>query len=65
MLWIVDNSYQRYSFSTRTSFRLVSSFTLLRLDLIEICYARNVDELKFRVCSILPISSCEVPLLDM
>ena len=65
MLWIVDNSYQRYSFSTRTSFCLVSSVTLLRLDLIEICYARDVNELKFRVYTILPISSCEIPLFEV
>ena len=65
MFWVVDNSHQRYSFSTRTSFCLVSSITLLRLGLIEICYARNVNELKFRVCTILPITSCKVPLLEV
>ena len=65
MLCVVDNSYQRYSFPTLTSFRLVSSVTLLRFSFIEICDARHVNELKFRVCTILPISSCEVPLLEV
>ena len=67
LLWVVDNSYQRYSLSTGASFGLVSSIILLRLDLIDFCYAGDVDhdQLKLGINTILPITPSKVSLLDV